>query len=293
MKKFAIMLGAFFSFTAIYAQVNISSKDFAAQLKSDKSLVVIDVMAADAYAKQHVSGAINIPHKSLYKEGPVEGQLKSPEELAAIFGSKGVSNTSKIIVYDDGSQKYNSRVWWILKYIGATDVTLLHKDMAQWEQSRIPLTPNPTVLKPVTFAPAVNAAMNMDMAVLKENIQKPGFLLLDAREKDEYEGMDKDKRSKGHLPGAIWMNFKEVLTASGAFKTKDEILATAAKYEITPEKEIVVYCQTGIKASTLYIALKEIAGLENVKLYAGAYSEWVANADNPLCEKKLVADHVH
>lgn len=260
----------------------IDAKSFAAELKTNKSIVVIDVQAVDVYARQHIQGAINIPHKSLYKEGPVEGQFRDAAELAAIFAKKGVSNTAKIVLYDDGSQKYSSRVWWVLEYLGATDVSLLHRDMAQMEAARIPLTTVVVNLKAATFDVTINQEMNTDMASVKALSGKPDVMLLDAREKDEFDGMDKDKRSKGHLPGAVLMNYKEVLTASGAYKTKEEIIAAALKTGVTPEKEIVVYCQTGIKAAVIYFALKEIAGFQHVKLYAGAYAEWASVADNPI-----------
>lgn len=260
----------------------IPAKEFAGALKNDKSMIVIDVQAADVYAKQHIQGAINIPHKSLYKPGPVEGQFKDGAELAAIFGKNGVSNTSKIVVYDDGSQKYNSRVWWVLKYLGATDVLLLHKDMSQMEEARIPMSATPLTLKSTTFVPVLNADMNIDMASVKTISANPNSLLLDVREPDEYKGIDKDKKSQGHLPGAVYLYYKDMLTATGAYRTKDEIIGIAAKVGATPDKEIVVYCQTGIKASVVYIALKEIAGLPKVKLYAGAYAEWASLAENPL-----------
>jgi len=282
MKRLILVCVFFLTAFTLSAQVSISAKDFGAELKSNKSLVVIDVQAADVYAKQHIQGAINIPHKSLYKPGPIEGQFKDVAELAAIFGKSGVSNTSKIIVYDDGSQKYNSRVWWVLKYLGATDVLLLHKDMAQMEAARIPMTATATALKATTFEPTVNTAMNIDMAAVAALGSNPKALLLDVREPDEYNGVDKDKKSQGHLPGGVYLYYKEMLTPSGAYKTKDEIIAIAAKAGATPDKEIVVYCQTGIKASVVYIALKEIAGFPVVKLYAGAYAEWASVAGNPI-----------
>lgn len=267
---------------SLQAQVFITAKNFGTELKSNKSMVVIDVQASDVYAKQHIQGAINIPHKSLYKPGPIEGQFKDVADLVAIFSKSGVGNTSKIIIYDDGSQKYNSRVWWVLKYLGATDVSLLHKDMAQMETARIPMTATAVSLKPATFVPSLNADMNIDMASVKVLGANPNALLLDVREPDEYNGIDKDKKSQGHLPGAVYLYYKDMLTATGAYKTKDEILAIAAKVGATPEKEIVVYCQTGIKASVVYLALKEIAGFPNVKLYAGAYAEWASVAGNPV-----------
>jgi len=280
MKKIFLSLVGILIALGLQAQISISAKDFAAELKTNKSLVVIDVQAADVYAKQHIQGAINIPHKSLYKTGPIEGQFLSTDELAAILGKKGVSNTSKIVVYDDGSQKYNSRVWWVLKYLGATDVILLHKEASQMEAARIPMTATAATLKVTTFAVTLNPSYTIDMAGVKA--LGANSVLLDVREADEFNGIDKDKKSKGHLPGAVFMNFKEVQSATGAFKSKEDIMATAAKFGVTPEKDVVVYCQTGIKAAVVYVALKEIAGFANVKLYAGAYAEWASIAENPI-----------
>lgn len=282
MKRIILGFISLIAVFSLHAQVSISAKDFGTELKSNKTLVIIDVQASDVYAKQHIQGAINIPHKNLYKPGTIEGQFKDVAELATIFGKSGVSNTSRIVVYDDGSQKYNSRVWWVLKYMGATDVLLLHKDMTQMEAARVPMTATSVTLKTTTFVPTVNADMNIDMASVKTLGANSNALLLDVREPDEYNGIDKDKKSQGHLPGAVYLYYKDMLTATGAYKTKDEILAIAAKVGATPEKEIVVYCQTGIKASVVYVALKEIAGFPKVKLYAGAYAEWASVAGNPI-----------
>jgi thiosulfate/3-mercaptopyruvate sulfurtransferase len=284
MKIIILCLLSFFSILSLQAQVSISAKDFGSELKANKSMVVIDVQASDVYAKQHIQGAVNIPHKSLYKPGPVEGQFKDLAELASIFGKSGISNNSKIVIYDDGSQKYNSRVWWVLKYMGATDVLLLHKDMAQMEATRIPMTNTPVSLKATTFIPTVNIDMNIDMAAVKALETNPKALLLDVREPDEYKGIDKDKKSQGHLPGAVFLYYKDMLTVTGAYKTKEEIMAIATKAGATSEKEIVVYCQTGIKAAVTYIALRQIAGFPNVKLYAGAYAEWASITDNPIAK---------
>ena len=283
LNKFLILIFTFSIGLSAHSQsLIINAKDFAAELKNNKSFVVIDVQAADVYAKQHIQGAINIPHKSLYKTGPIEGQFKDAAELAAIFGKAGVNETTSIVLYDDGSQKYNSRVWWVLKYLGATDVRLFHKEKSQMEAARIPITSTPTTKKAVVFTPTVKETMNVSMEAVKLLNGNANYVLLDAREPDEFNGIDKDKKSNGHLPGAILMNFKELLSQTGAYKSKDEIISTAAKFGVTPEKEIVVYCQTGIKAAVLYIALKEIAGFPNVKLYAGAYAEWASVPENPI-----------
>ena len=278
-KLFAITL-ILFAFQSFAQGPLISAKDFAAELKANKSLVVIDVNTPDIYAKQHIQGAVNLPLKELYKTGAVEGQVKPAEELAAYLGKKGVSNTAKIVLYDEGSNKYNSRVWWILKSVGAADVSILHFNMDQFAAVRIPLTATPSTGKATTFAVAESPYKAYSMAEVQKLAE--GTVLLDGREKDEFDGVDAAKKSKGHIPGAVWMNFKEVQTATGAYKSKDEIIAAAAKFGATPEKPIVVYCNSGVKASVLYIAFKEIAGFQNVQYYAGSYADWSSIPENPI-----------
>lgn len=273
----ALILTAFQSFAQSPV---ISVKDFAAELKNDKNLVVIDVNAPDVYAKQHIQGAINVYVKELYKVGAVEGHLKPNEELAGIFGQKGVSNTAKIVVYEDSSNKHNSRVWWILKSLGANDVSVLHVDAEQFAAAGIQLTAIPSTGKATTFAVAESPYKACSMTDVQKLPQ--GTLLLDGREKAEFDGVDTAKKSKGHIPGAVWMNYREVLTPTGAYKSKDEIIAAAAKFGANSEKPIVVYCNSGVKASVLYIAFKEIAGFQNVQYYAGSYAEWASKPENPI-----------
>jgi len=42
------------------------------------------------------------------------------------------------------------------------------------------------------------------------------------------------------------LGFKDLQTVTGAFKSKDEIIEITAKVGATPDKPIVVYCNTGI-----------------------------------------------
>jgi len=278
--KFLFIFLALLNLTTLAQGPVISAKDFSAELKNDKNMVVIDVNAPEVYAKQHIQGAISLFFKELYQPNSVEGKLKPANELAAILGKKGVSNTAKIVVYENESNKHNNRVWWILKSLGAADVWTLHVDAKEFAADKIAMTNVATTGKPTTFTLAESKYKSLTQNEVKTLPQ--GTLLLDGREKEEFEGVDAARKSKGHIPGAVWMNYREVLTSSGAFKTKDEIIAAAAKYGATPEKPIVVYCNSGVKASTLFVGLKEIAGFQNVQYYGGSYADWSSNPANPI-----------
>jgi thiosulfate/3-mercaptopyruvate sulfurtransferase len=252
----------------------ISASEFMKMLKTNKNMIVIDASKADSYKKTHVKGAVNIPHKSLYKDSEVEGLINEPGKLATLFGAKGVSETKTIVVYDGGSQKYSSRVYWILKYLGAPDVKILHKDMDQWRKARVPITKMPTKVAKVTFTPKVDNSIIADISFVKSG----KAVLIDARTPEEFNGTS--EKSVGHIPDAININYKEVLTDKNSFKNKAEMEKFVAQYKLSADKPIVVYCNTGIIATVIYASLKNIMGWNNVKIYDGAYKEWEAQGND-------------
>lgn len=285
MKKIKLSLTVLLAFLVVTAQLFaaekcLTGKEFSALKKANKSLIVIDARKATDYAKMHIMKAVNVPHEDLYKDGPVEGLIKDPAALASYFGKKGISNTSTIVIYDDGSSKYNTRVYWVLKYLGAENVQLLHKDMNQWKMARIPLTRSVMPVKKVTFTPNVDKAILTEMPAVKAASKNASAIIIDTRDAVEYDGSFKD--SKGHIPGAISIPYKEVLKANDSFKSKAELEALASKYKLAADKEIIVYCITSVRASVVFFALKNILGYSNIKVYDGAYNEWVSNANNPI-----------
>ncbi len=258
----------------------ITAKEYKALKKSTDNLTIIDASKTKLYKKAHLKGAINVPYKILNRkkeEVGFKGLLKSPDELAKIFGEKGVSNNDYIVVYDEGSQKYSSRVYWVLKYLGVRDVKILHKENSSWRKARLPLT------SAITKKDVKDFAINVDNTVLatiddvESNLKNEDVVLIDARGEEEYSGVmheKKNKYSKGHIPGAIHIGFIEVLDKDKSFKSIEEMQKLADANGFKPEKTYIVYCKTGVKASVIFVALKNILNYKDVKLYDGAYLEW-------------------
>ncbi|MCB0651035.1 MAG: sulfurtransferase [Saprospiraceae bacterium] len=259
------------------AQVDIITIDqFKDLAKANKELVILDGSKGKTYDRAHVQNAINVNHNDLYKDGDVSGVVKPVEDLAAFFGKLGISEKSEIVLYDEGSQKYSSRLYWILKYIGAENVKILHNDENEWKKARVMLTAQPPkARKPVTFTPTVNEAIYASTDYVSENIKNPEVIVVDVRTPEEYSGetaVSGDK--KGHIPGSVNMDYVEVETETGAFKSKEDLMALAEKYGLSPDKEVIFLCKTSVRGAVAYVAFKNILGYENVKLYDGACAEW-------------------
>lgn len=275
-KFFASFLTIFLFLGAILnAQTDIITADeFMALAKSSDELIIIDANTSKNYQASHIRDAIHVNHNDLYKDGDISGLIETPENLAAYFGNLGLTEASTIVISDDGSQKYNSRVYWILKYLGAQNVRVLHKDMNAWRKARIPITSVPGKATPTIFTPTVNPDLYADLNYVNDKKGIDNVVLVDCRTPDEFAGI---KSSDGHIPGAINIDYTTFLTDNGAFKSAEEIKAIAKSNGITPETEVILYCKTSVRATPVFIALKNILGLEKIRVYDGAYNEWVAN----------------
>ena len=257
----------------------ISAKEFKSLLKNTDNLTIIDASKPKLYKKSHLEGAINIPYKILnQKDGEVSGLLLSTDELAAVFGSKGVSDQDYIVVYDEGSQKYASRVYLVLKHLGAPNVKILHKENNAWRDNRLKLTSKPTTLQAKEFTVhPLDDDFCVDISYIESNLDNDNFVIIDARSKKEFtatEDEGKKKYSKGHLPGAININYKDFYGENKSFKSKEAIADLLASKGITPEKTYLFYCKTGVKASLAFVYFKNVLGYKNLKMYDGAYLEW-------------------
>jgi thiosulfate/3-mercaptopyruvate sulfurtransferase len=251
----------------------ITAADFMALYNSNENLIIIDVNKSGTYNSSHIQNAINVFHADLYQKGDIPNIMMTPDEMASYLGEKGVKENSQIVVYDDGSQMYAARLYFILKYLGAADVKMLPNVSNQWKNAGIPMSSDPSELPATTFTPIVDQGIYASTDYVDAQKAKSEVAVLDLRTPMEYNGT---LRSKGHIPGAINISHSNLLTRSGAFKSKGELEAIARELGISPEQEIIFSCRTGIKASLGFTAFKNILEYENIKLYDGSYVEWAA-----------------
>ncbi|MFO1352680.1 MAG: rhodanese-like domain-containing protein [Gammaproteobacteria bacterium] len=96
-------------------------------------------------------------------------------------------------------------------------------------------------------------------------------------------GIDVRAARGGHIPGALNLNWLEAIDRGRAlrFKPDDDLRALLAGRGVTPDKEIMPYCQTHHRSSHTYMVLKHL-GFPRVCAYPGAWSEWGNDPALPL-----------
>ncbi len=277
-----LIAGFIISSISLIAQGDfISAQDASVKIKS-KQATVISARSASDYQKSHVSNAINIQHKDLYKSGDVEGLLKSTDQLAAFFSGKGIPSDKMIIIYDDGKNKYSGRLYWVFKYLGVENVKMLHKDMDAWKKARIMITKMPAKIKKANFVARPNPDIIATTDYFFKNLDNQNVVIVDVRTPGEYSGTSTKPVSKGHMPGAVNLNYETLLNADGSLKGKAELERLTSAAGLNPEKEIILYCATSVRAGVVYNILTTVLGYNKVRIYDGAYNEWIASYPDKL-----------
>jgi thiosulfate/3-mercaptopyruvate sulfurtransferase len=111
-----------------------------------------------------------------------------------------------------------------------------------------------------------------------------GTVLIDVRAPERFRGEQEPiDPVAGHIPGAVnrfWQ--QNLVEPNGRFKPagqlRDELAALVGK---RPPAAVVAQCGSGVTGCHLLLAL-EIAGLPGAALYAGSWSEWIADPSRPV-----------
>ena len=269
---FVLFIGLLFVQVTLGSDL-IEAKELAKIMK-DKNVVLISAQKSSLYNDFHITGSISLPPALLVDNEPIKYVLKDVSEMEKIIGSKGVSQTNQIIIYDEGSSKYSGRLYWVFKYLGVQDVKILNGGIESWKAIRKPVTATATKRKATTFTANVQPQYMATFSEVKAATNDPKYVIIDSRSAKEYAGTDETKLRKGHIPNAVHIEYKDLLASNGKLKTAEQLRTLYVAKGVTPDKTVIIYCKTSVRAAIEFAALSSILGYENVKVYDGAFSEW-------------------
>jgi ferredoxin-nitrite reductase len=233
------------------------------------TVTVVDVRdQRDYHEMGHIPGAVNIPFDRLRDPGDVaEGMLPDPDDFARLLGNAGLSSEDTIVAYDDDRGVYAARfLLTAFVYGHQGDLHLLDGDYSVWQQSYNTTNDEPD---PTSTMYEVNRPDDLpivDRSEVETAIESD-TLLVDTRTPAEYE--------EAHIPGAVQLSWEDLVDKdTRRLKSRDDIEAILADREITPERRIVLYCNTARRLSHTYVVLRQL-GYEDVRFYEGSLTDWV------------------
>jgi thiosulfate/3-mercaptopyruvate sulfurtransferase len=268
----------------------ISAEDVYPQLQSGDWLIVDTRFALTdphygekAYLESHLPGALYLDlNRDLSGPLAAHGGRHPWPDLQALLTTlrrAGLSNQSRVLIYDDAANMYAGRLWALLRWLGHEQVQLLDGGWQAWLSAGLPVSTALPEIQPGDFEPELRPQFLASVDEMRAPARD--VVLLDARSAERYRGETEplDARA-GHIPGALNRPFAENLVGQ-LFKSPEDLRAEMQALGLTPEQEIIVYCGSGVTANHTLIALAE-AGFKRGRLYPGSWSDWVSYPENPV-----------
>lgn len=244
--------------------------------------LLLDLRAAEDFAAGHVPGAV---HVDLWGVSLID---TDPAPLRAfmwmihhVLEARGVTATRQVVVYDDKSGVRAARAFWFLEYFGHADVRVLDGGFTAWVAAGLPVTRDVQAATAATWSQEPRADRLATWRDVRDRLAAPGVAILDTRSDGEYFGEVIRANRGGAIPGAVHIEWTHNLGPDGAFKPAADLRRMYEEAGITPDREVVVYCQGGYRAAHAYLALR-LLGFPRVRNYIGSWKEWGDRDDLPI-----------
>mmetsp|Transcript_39619 Transcript_39619/g.71040 ORF Transcript_39619/g.71040 Transcript_39619/m.71040 type:complete len:274 (-) Transcript_39619:273-1094(-) len=262
-------------------------------MRAPQSVTVLDARGGNSfYAIEDPAWGNSIPgsQRVAWKEftDTRTGKLLPAERQQQIFQSKGVSMGVPVVVYGAWSSKRSwgeeGRIYWQLDYLGHTNVSMLYGGIYAWldENPEGKATPAPGSFTSVTVHEDRRARTEAINAELSSGIANGSIVVLDAREKNEFDGDTPYGSARGgHIPGAKSYTWRNVFDSGGNLRPAGDITEDMAALGVGNETIIIPYCTGGIRSAFLYAVLRWV-GLNQVANYDGSWWEWAGNPNLPV-----------
>ncbi len=232
----------------------------------------------DAYRAGHIPGAVWLDIDTDLSAPPSghagRHPLPDPAHFAAALGAHGIAEAQPVVAYDDSGGGTAARLWWMLHVLGEP-VAVLDGGLDAWlaaggELSTQPPRPTAVARVPRPWPP--------DRFVTADELAASGAAVFDARTAERFARGDEsiDPRP-GHIPGARSVPWAANLGADGRLLAPGELREL---YAAATERGAIAYCGSGVSACHTLLAMTR-AGLRELALYPGSWSQWGADPSRP------------
>ena len=264
----------------------ITPRELHEELQSAQPPQLLDLRPAEEFATGHLAGAFHLDLWGVSLIDTSDAPLRAfMWMIGHLFSLRGVTPDRAVVVYEGKSGLRVARAFWLLEYLGHPNVRVLDGGVPAWTHAGFPLTTDAVAPKPSTWHGEPHPAGLATWSDVKDRLGKKETAIIDTRARAEYYGDEVRAKRGGAIPGAVHLEWTNNLSPDGTYKSAADLKAMYEALGITPDREVVTYCQGGYRAAHTYLALR-LAGFPRVRNYTGSWKEWGDRDDLPLEKPK-------
>jgi thiosulfate/3-mercaptopyruvate sulfurtransferase len=211
--------------------------------------------------------------------------VPTPGRFGRLMAALGVSNTSRIVFYDQKGLASAARGWWLMGLFGHDQAAVLDGGLPKWVKEGRPVADGePAAHAPGSFRPDYRAAQLRGVGDILRNVLTRNELVLDARAAGRFTGAVPEPRAgmrSGHIPGSVSVPYTDLLNADGTFRTAGEVRGRFEAAGVEGSRPLVTSCGSGVTACILTLGLL-VAGFPEAAVYDGSWTEWGGRSDTPI-----------
>lgn len=249
---------------------------------------MVDVRDAQAYALQHLPGAVSAPYARWRGPASNPGLVPPLPALTTLVQDLGLTpDTRTVLVYtgtDSSDFATAARAHWTLKSLGVRELSILNGGLNAWRAAGLPVTSQPALAPRSTWRPRFNPQWLATREDVRALIGRPDAVLVDSRPAPFFQGREAHEaaRAPGTLPGAVNLDSDLYFElGSAVLLDKADLQAEADAAHNQPGQQVVTFCNAGHWSATDWFVRSELLGEPNVRLYPGSIIDW-SQASQPL-----------
>ena len=269
------------------------STNWLAENISNHNVLVIDASLPRVGVTENTRAnyrAVHIPNAIFFDIDEIadpEATLPHMMPDETIFGSKvaelGISNDSRVIVYDQHGIYSAPRAWWMFRAFGHTNVAVLDGGLPKWRAEGRDVTDLVPTIKAAQFIANLDEGLLRLATQVNQNIASESEQVVDARGSGRYSGTDPELRPglrSGHIPKSLNVPYDKIIK-DGSMVDAAKLKAAFVDGGVDLNKPITTSCGSGITACILALGLY-LNGRDDVAVYDGSWTEWGGRQDLPI-----------
>src|SRR5215510_9185037 len=259
-----------------------------------RNALVWDVRSADAYAKGHIAGAVSIGDAARVLRDDNTEDFIATDRIEKILGAAGLDPKREIIVYGNRGSWNPYFGLYTVRYFGGSNVHVYHEGIEDWTAAGRTISSEASRLAPIALKLEVNPSVAVTTREMVARLNNPDVQIVDARTPREFLGEDIRAIRGGHIPGAVnipyeqnWIDpetpgklARKQVTSNAGMSLKSVADLKRLYSSLDPNKETIVYCQSGVRASETAGVLQEL-GFTRVKVYDSSWLGYGNTLDAP------------